>query len=107
MQIIPIETLAKQEFSVRLDEQRFVIGIRETAGVMSVSFERNGEVLLSNSRAVANRLLLPYDYLEGSAGNFAFRTLESDLPWWEQFNVSQQLVYVTAIEAEEIRRAIV
>lgn len=107
MQIVPIETLPKQEFSIRLDEQRFVIGIRATGDVMSVSVERNGVKIIDNVRTVANRLVLPYDYMEGNAGNFAFRTEESDLPWWEKFNVTQQLVYVTAIEAEGIRNGLV
>lgn len=103
MLIIPIEQVAKQEFSVRLDDFRYIIALRETAGVMSVSIERDGVVLVQNMRTVANSPLLPFEYLEGGGGNFAFRTENDDLPDWREFNVSQQMIYASADELETIR----
>lgn len=101
MQIIPIEQLPKQEFSIRLDDHRYVIAILETAGCMSVNIERDGVVIVSGARAVASFNLMPYQYQE--AGNFAFFTLNDELPFWNLFNVSQQLIYATQAELEAIR----
>lgn len=103
MQVIPLETLPKQEFSIRLVDRRFVIGIRETAGVMSVSVERDGVQIVTNNRAVASQMVMPYDYQTADAGNFAFLTLNDELPWWESFNTTQQLIFASLAEIEAVR----
>ena len=100
---IPIEPIPKQEFSTRLDDFRYVLTLREAAGVMSVTIERDGVTLIRNVRAVANSPLLPYVYQEGGGGNFAFRTINDELPDWRKFNTSQQLIYATAAELGEMR----
>jgi len=45
--------------------------------------------------------LIPYRYLEN--GNFVFTTDGELEPYFELFNVSQQLVYLTLAEVEALR----
>jgi len=68
---------------------------------MSATVIRNNITLLSNIRLVAGMPMIPYEYLE--AGNFVLTTLDDDLPDWNQFGISQSLIYVSEAELGEIR----
>lgn len=41
---------------------------------------------------------MPYAYLEGAAGNFAFSTLDDAWPYYEDFGVTTALIYISAAE---------
>lgn len=94
-QEIPIATLPRQEFSIRLNNRRWTLRIVAGVGIVSVTITRDDVVLIENVRAVSGRALLPYDYQ--TDGNFAFATANDELPWWENFGNTCRLIYDDAV----------
>lgn len=100
---VDIATVANQAFSIQLDSRFYEIELREVNGAMAASIVRDGETLISNSRITAGAPLLPYRYQE--TGNFIMTTDNEELPYWDQFNVTQFLVYLSADELAAYRGA--
>jgi hypothetical protein len=100
---VGIAALANQSLSIQLDERFYEIELREANGVMSASITRDGVVLISNVRVTAGTPLLPYRYQE--AGNFVMTTDGEAIPYWDQFGVTQFLVYLSAAEVAAYRGA--
>lgn len=100
---VGIAALANQSLSIQLDERFYEIELREANGVMSASITRDGVVLISNVRVTAGTPLLPYRYQE--AGNFIMTTDGEAIPYWDQFGVTQFLVYLSAAEVAAYRGA--
>ena len=100
---VGIAALANQSLSIQLDERFYEIELREANGVMSASITRDGVVLISNVRVTAGTPLLPYRYQE--AGNFIMTTDGEAIPYWDQFGVTQFLVYLSAAELAAYRGA--
>lgn len=96
MQVIPLVTEANQEFTVRLSDFRFTMRLKEANGVMVADLTVDDAVILSASRVLAGEPIIPYTYLE--AGNFLLLTDADALPDWEQFGVTQSLVYLSPDE---------
>lgn len=100
---IGIAALANQALSIQLDERFYEIELRDANGVMSASIVRDGVAIVSNMRVTAGTPLLPYRYQE--AGNFIMTTEGGALPYWDQFSVTQFLVYLDAAELAAYREA--
>lgn len=100
---VGIATLANQALSIQLDERFYEIELREANGVMSATITRDGVTIVSNMRVTAGTPLLPYRYQE--AGNFIMTTDGEAIPYWDQFNVTQFLVYLSAVELAAYRGA--
>mgnify|MGYP001592855771 CR=1 FL=1 len=96
MRAIPLAQIPNQSFTLRLDGQRMVLRVKEARGLMVLDFEREGVTLLSGSPIIAGEALIPYRYLE--SGNFILLTVADELPDWQQFGLSQTLVYLSAAE---------
>jgi len=93
---VTIAATANQELTVQLGGAMWGITLREGTGCMSASVTRDNVPVVSNVRVTAGTPLLPYQYQE--AGNFIM-TVENDaLPYWDQFGVTQFLLYITADE---------
>lgn len=101
MQTIPISAIPNQSFTLTLDENQWQVALKTTNGVTSVSLVLNGEEVITNMRAVANKKIIPCEYQE--AGNFIFITQNFQLPEYTQFGITQTLVYASASELEAIR----
>jgi len=101
MQLVPIQAVPNQSFSLTLDGNNYVLGIKYTNGCMSVSIVRNTVQIIENMRVVAGQLVIPFRYLE--SGNFFFTTANQQLPNYEQFNITQQLIYLSADELAILR----
>lgn len=95
---IPLQAIANQELSIPLDGARFVLRIKEAAGAMVCSIERDGVTLIRNTRLVADQFVLPYGYLHAGFGNFFVGTTDEEIPYWDKFGVTQFMVYVTEVE---------
>lgn len=100
---IPIQAIANQQLSIPLDGHRFVLTLKEASGGMVCTVERDGDIILQNQRLTGDNFVLPYNYLHSGLGNFFVFTQSEELPWWEQFGVTQFMVYATA---EEIAAAV-
>ena len=93
---VPIEAVPNQSFSAQLDGRRFALRIKECNGGMVADVAIDGITVLLASRLVAGTPVIPYRYLE--AGNLILTTDGEALPDYEQFGVTQLLVYLTAAE---------
>lgn len=102
-----LQPLPKQAFSISLDGVFWQISIIEAGGIMAASFTSGGAPLdiCDNQRCVAGQLIIPKnrEALTPGAGNFMFLTANGDLPWWEEFGITQTFVYATAAELAAIR----
>jgi hypothetical protein len=101
MQNIPIQAIPNQQFSVVLDNNRWDFTLKSTDGTISASVVRNGEVIVTNARAVSGMRILPAIYQE--AGNFAIIAQNELILDYTQFGVTQFMLYLSAAELEEIR----
>lgn len=102
MQLIPLQAIANQKFSITLDGNNFTIELRYTNGVMSISIDLNSVNIIQGYRVVAGMRVIPCKYQE--AGNFIFTTQSFALPDYTQFGVTQQLIYATQAELDAIRQ---
>lgn len=101
MRIIPIAAVANQELSVRLDDQRLVLRLKEARGVMVADLDRDDVRVISATRVLAGEPIIPYHYLE--SGNFLLMTINDELPDWRNFETTQTLVYLTAAEVAALK----
>ncbi|MHC5308190.1 phage baseplate plug family protein [Bartonella sp. LJL80] len=101
MRTLNLTSQPSQSFSVRLDEKRFTLRIKEAVGVMLADIDCEGETLIKGTRILAGEPLIPYDRLE--RGNFILLTENDALPEWRAFGKSQTLVYLSAPEIAELR----
>lgn len=95
---IALQPVANQELSIPLEGSRYVITIKEANGTMAASIERDGEVVVSNTRIVADGLILQYRAQWFGFGNFMLATQDEAEPYFDQFGITQFLVYLTADE---------
>lgn len=100
---IPLAAVPNQSLTVQIGDVRYDVSLRESNGVMSASITRDGTPVVSNVRAVGGTPLLPYQYQE--AGNFLIVTDAEELPYYDQFGITQFLVYVTPDELAAYRAA--
>jgi hypothetical protein len=101
---IPLTDAPNQAFSVTLEGAFWRILLQTLdCGAAIASFWRGGEPVILGVRALPNRALIPYRYLEGAAGNFAFLCETSDYPAAEGFGGPCRLAYATAEEIREAR----
>lgn len=95
---IALQPVANQELSIPLEGSRYVITIKEANGAMAATIIRDDVVLVSNTRIVADGLILPYRKQWFGSGNFMMGTEAEELPYFDKFGITQFLVYVTEAE---------
>lgn len=101
MQQIPLQQIPNQSFSILLDGNQWNILLKTVEDITVVSMTLNGADILDSAHAVAGSFIIPSIYQE--SGNFFFTTLNQDLPYYTDFNVSQQLIYISATELAVLR----
>jgi hypothetical protein len=97
MQTIDIQPLPNQEFTIDLNGQRVDLAFRTAINTMVADVTVDDVVMLRGVRLVAGEPVIPYPYLS-TWGNLVVVTAADELPWWEQFGVSQALYYLTPDE---------
>ncbi len=100
---VAIAAVPNQELTIQLEGIIYDIALREANGIMTASITRDGTAVARNTLAVAGTPLLPYRYQE--AGNFIMTTDGEAIPYWDQFGVTQFLVYLSAAELAAYRGA--
>lgn len=101
METIPLEAIPNQRLAYTDGDNRYVILLQDIGDAMAYSIEINGVSILNGFEAVSNAPLIPYKYLEN--GNFVFVTEDNRIPYYTEFGVSQQLVYIPQSELDEQR----
>lgn len=95
---IPLQAIANQELSIPLDGSRFVLRIKEANGGMACTIVRDGVTVAQNARMVADAYILQAEHQQGGVGNFFIATQSEEIPYYDQFGLTQFLVYVTPDE---------
>lgn len=101
MIIVPISAIPNQSFSITLDGNAYDLALYVTTNVMAMDIIRNNVPIVMGIRVVPYYPIIPYLYLEN--GNFIFNTENGDYPFYDQFNVTQQLIYLSQIELDQLR----
>lgn len=100
---VALQPVANQSLSIQLDDSRYDLTIKEANGVMCATVARDGVTLIQGVRIVAKTPLVPYAYLQ--EGNFVLLTEGDELPYFDQFGNTQNLVYLSADEIDALRGA--
>lgn len=98
---VPIQAIANQSFTITLENNFYQISLKETNGVMSSSIIRNDILIQSNARMASGYFLIPYKYQQ--SGNFFMLTDNGDYPYYDQFGITQYLLYITQAELDFIQ----
>lgn len=96
MQNIPLAAEPNQEFTVRLDDTRYDLRLKEANGVMVADVTIDDVVTITGTRVLAGEFVIPYLYM--ARGNFLLLTNGDELPDWREFGSSQSLVYMSPEE---------
>lgn len=99
MQILDLQPIPNQKFSVTLDNDNYDISIYciSDNNDMAIDITINGNLTISGLKIVPNQVLIPYAYLV-TGGNFIFSTINDELITYDNFGGSQILYYITAAE---------
>lgn len=95
MKTIDVSAVPNQSLSFSEGGNLWDIRLVTAGHVMAADIHLNGEVVVLGQRVVADAPIIPYAYLSGQ-GNFVFLTQNGELPWWDQFGVDQELVFIEA-----------
>ena len=98
---INLAAIPYQALSVNIDSIRYDLRIFLATNVMCCDLAINGIPVLTSIRLIAAGFVIPYRYLEN--GNFLITTLNDELPFYEQFNTTQFLTYLSQDELEDLR----
>ena len=101
MILVPISAVPNQSFSITLDGNQYDLALYLTTNVMAIDVVRNNVPIIMGMRVLPYVPVIPYEYLEN--GNFIFNTENGDYPIYDQFNVTQQLFYLSQSELDSLR----
>ena len=104
---IPLQAVPNQSLSIQLDQINFDIRIHSCgqslipeANTMVFTIFINGVRTISSFRATPGSAIIPYLYLED--GNFVMITQNDAYPSYDQFGITQYLIYASAAEIEAL-----
>lgn len=103
MNLVDIQSIPNQKFSVTLENSFYDIAIKEANGAMAIDIVRDGVAIVTGQRIVAGTMIIPYLYLE--TGNFFMINMADSLIYYPEFSVSQFLVYLSRQDLEVMRTA--
>ena len=104
MELISIDAIPKQQFTVTLDENNYSIKIYSIDGHMSYDLSINSVSVISGFKMVNDIPLLAYKYQEVS-GNILLSLPEDETPDYTKFGLSQFLYFLDEEETAEYRLA--
>ena len=102
MMELDLAAVPNQAFSVQMDAHFYDLAFRDVGGVMAATIARDGVTLISGARVTAGTPLLPYRHQQ-ELGNFVLLTDRDQIPFWDQFGVTQFLRYLSAAEIAALR----
>lgn len=88
---------ASQSLTITINEVLWELTVKAARTMMIADIVRDGRVLVQGQRIVAGGLIIPFKHLS-MQGNFAILTPDDEIPWWEQFGDTHQMVYLSPEE---------
>lgn len=95
---INLKQIANQELTIALEDSRYEIAVIETNVSMAITITKDGVVLVQNARLIADAFLLRDYLVDADSGNFMLTSQDESLPTWQNFGITQFLVYITSDE---------
>lgn len=97
MQIVPLQAIPNQTFTILLNGELYRIALRTVQELTYMSVWINEEVLFYNQLCTPNNWVNPYDYVSRN-GKFFFACADEEYPTYTKFNITQQLLFLTTEE---------
>lgn len=94
MRVVPIGALPNQELSINVDNRRWTLRIKIGREAMCADVYLDDQPIVLGQRIAVGTPVIPYEYL-GTQGNFILIVDGEELPDWQQFGITQQLLYVS------------
>ena len=104
MQLIQLNNVPNQVFSIVLNDVDYRIAVRTIQGFTLISVWRSGEILFYNQLCAPNGFVDPYDYVSQN-GKLYFKCLDDEYPNYNKFGNTQNLYYLTPEEVKEYEEA--
>lgn len=98
---IEVQNIPNQEFMRVIDGYRYDIAIRTYKDLTLMDITCDDVVLKRSVRVCPNTPIIPYKYLT-KGGNFMFACKDKEYPNYNKFGETQQLVYLTDDELQEL-----
>lgn len=95
---INLKQIANQELTIALEDSRYEIAVIETNVSMAITITKDSVVLVQNARLIADAFLLRDYLVDADSGNFMLTSQDESLPAWQNFGITQFLVYITSDE---------
>lgn len=103
---IPLQSIPSQSLSINLDNNVYDITIKASdiglSQVVAFDISINNEVIVLGQRVVTGTPIIPYLELTDIGGNFILLTDDGDLPDYQEFQISQYLVFASRDEINAI-----
>lgn len=104
MRQVPLQAIPNQTLSFQDANKNYDLTIRTNnianAQIMSMDIVIDNVLVIQGQRLIPNYPVIPYYYLWD--GNFIFVTENDELPDYNQFQITQYLIYATQTEIEAI-----
>lgn len=97
MQQIPLQNKPQQNFTITLNDTDFEISLRTSDGVMFITISAGGVEYIKNAKCFPNQPILQFPYLQ-KKGDFWFKTVNDAYPYWQDFENTCFLFYLTPEE---------
>ena len=98
---IQIQPIPNQSFTFVADDTSFNVTFKTTNDRTIADFVINDDIAINGIRVMPNKPIIPYPYLE--YGNFFFVSNGEIYPFYTDFGISQNLVYLTVGEMNDYR----
>ena len=100
-EVLELRQIKSQRVSIRLGENLYDLRVYSIPGGMAFDMIRDEATILSGFRIVPGTPLIPYKYLE--SGNFMLIIPDNELPDYNQFGLTQNLIYFSDDELVAVR----
>jgi len=95
MLTLQLSNIPEQTFTTQLDNDRYVIRIFQINGTMACDISKNGVQITNGQRITPGSFLIPFFGYQGKGGNFLLLTTNDNLPDFNQFGITQTLIYLS------------
>jgi len=104
MQQILLQTIPNQSLTFQFSEQTYDLRLHtcvySSYQIMAATLFINNVLILSSARLVSGFPIIPTQYQEN--GNFIITTMNDELPDYNQFQITQYLIYASPAEITTI-----
>ena len=104
MQLITIDRIPSQQFTITLGEINYIIKLYSIDGHMAYDINVDGRAVISGFKMVNDIPLLAYPHQEVN-GNILLQVPEDEIPDYTRFGLSQFLYYLDETETAAYRLA--